>query len=487
MATSTSPEATPQEAKAAPLARTTLPYFGTEAVNALATIGGVAAFTRLVPPEVYGQFAVVLAGSGFAMAVAGEWLQVTALRFAGRSADRPAAVGALLQLLVRILAILAMVALAGFALLPASIDRSAILVGAALTCLTLAFLTLTSLFQANLESWRFASYRSIFAVLRIALPIAVALLWQRSAIALVSGQVLAVAILLPPVLYHVLEGRGHSARASRQAQRRGMVTFGAPLIGWYVASQMLNLSDRFFLQGWRGSEEVGLYAVSYALVMGAVATTLQPILAALYPLMVRSWHQGGSTEAQAHFDMVIRLFVVLAPGLWGILWFFGNDFLSVIAPATYQTPRLVMGCLAGGILCWYGGLYIQKALELDLRSRALVRILWIAALVNLAANILLIPDWGLLGASVSTLLGYAAYILMTLWAAHKSMSVMPPPRLLVSAGLAFAVLAGMGFGVEALLGEASHWAHVLIGTPLVAGAYLITILARGEHRVGLAG
>lgn len=487
MATSTSPDATAQAAKTAPLAQTTLPYFSTEAVNALATIGGVAAFTRLVPPEVYGEFAVVLAGSGFAMAVAGEWLQVTALRFAGRSPDRPAAVGALLQLLIRILAILAMVALAGFALLPASIDRSAILVGAALTCLTLAFLTLTSLFQANLESWRFATYRSTFAILRIALSIAVVLLWQRSAIALVSGQVLAVAILLPLILYHVLEGQGHTEQGARRTQRRAMVAFGGPLIGWYAASQILNLSDRFFLQAWRGSEEVGLYAVSYALVMGAVATTLQPILAALYPLMVRSWHRGGSSEAQAHFDMVIRLFIVLAPGLWGILWFFGNDFLSVIAPAAYQTPRVVLGCLAGGILCWYGGLYIQKALELDLRSRALVRILWIAALINLAANILLIPQWGLLGASVSTLLGYAAYVLMTLWAAHKSMSVTPPPRLLVSAGLAFVVLAGMGFGMEALLGDASHWVHVLIGTPLVAGAYLITILARGEHRMGRFG
>jgi len=487
VATSTSPEATLQEAKTAVLARTTLPYFSTEAVNALATIGGVAAFTRLVPPAVYGEFAVVLAGSGFVMAVAGEWLQVTALRFAGRGPNRPVAVSALLQLLVRILTVLAMVALVGLALLPASIDPSAILVGAALTCLTLAFLTLTACFQGNLESWRFASYRSAFAVMRIALPIGVVLLWQRSAFALVSGQVLAVAILLPMVLYHVLEGRGHAAPGAIRTQRRAMLAFGGPLVGWYAASQLLNLSDRFFLQAWRGSEEVGQYAVSYALVMGAVATTLQPILAALYPLMVRSWHRGGALEAQSHFDLVVRLFLVLAPGLWGMLWFLGNDFLAVIAPAAYQTPRVVLGCLAGGILCWYGGLYIQKALELDLRSRSLVRILWVAALVNLGANLLLIPEWGLLGASVSTLLGYAAYVLMTLWAARRSMSVTPPPHLLVSAGMAFCVLAGMGFGVEAFMGNSSHWARVLIGTPLVAGAYLATILARGEHRVGLAG
>jgi O-antigen/teichoic acid export membrane protein len=483
VATSTPPERGRGSKLSTPFRETTLRYFATEAINALATVGGVAAFTRLVPPPVYGEYAVILAACGVAMAVAGEWLQATALRFAGPRPTRPDAVRALLDLLLISLAMLAMVGVLALAFLPMPPGASAILVGMLYASLSLTFLTLTAVFQANLESGRFAAYRSGFGVLRILLAIALALLWRRSAIALVGGQAIALAILLPFVLSHLLRGLGRSQPEARRRQRSAMFAFGGPLIGWYAASQLLNLSDRFFLQAWRGSTEVGLYAVSYALVMGAIATTLQPILSAVYPLMVRSWHQGGTAAAQWQFDMVIRLFLVLAPGLWGFLWFFGNDFLSILAPSAYQTPRVLLGCLAAGILCWYGGLYVQKALELELRSRSLLRILWIAASVNLAANLVLIPRWGLLGAGAATLLGYGSYLSLTLLAIQETIHVAPPPRLAVSIGLAFVALVGVGVLLGAVLGDSSHGIRLFLGAPIAAGAYAAVIVGRGEHRV----
>jgi O-antigen/teichoic acid export membrane protein len=482
VATSTLSESIRGEAGSTPLTKTTFRYFTTEAINALATIAGVAAFTRLVPPAVYGEYAVILAASGVAMAIAGEWLQATALRFAGPQPTRPQAVRALLDLLLISLTVLTVVGLAGLWFLRADSRAAAFLAGAVFVALNLAFLTLTSLFQANLESGRFAAFRAAFAVLRILLAITLVWFWQRSAVALVSGQALALAVLLPFVCYPILRGLGRAKADPRRQRRLAMLAFGGPLIGWYAASQLLNLSDRLFLQAWRGSEEVGLYAVSYALVMGAVATVLQPILSAAYPLMVRSWHHGGATAAQSQFDLVIRLFLLLAPGLWGLLWFFGNDFLAILAPSSYQTPRALLGCIGAGILCWYGGLYVQKALELELRSGSLLRILWFAAIVNLAANLLLIPRFGYIGAGVATLLGYGSYLLMTLQSARGSMRLAPPPRLLASVGAAFGILAGAGALVGAAFDPTSHLTRLLIGAPFVVALYAAVIIGRGEHR-----
>jgi O-antigen/teichoic acid export membrane protein len=487
VATSTPPELGRGSGPSTPFRETTLRYFATEAINAMATVGGVAAFTRLVPPAVYGEYAVILAACGVAIAVAGEWLQATALRFAGSRPTRPDAVWALLDLLLISLAILAVVGVLALAFLPTPRRASLILVGILYASVSLTFLTLTSVFQANLESGRFAAYRSGFAVLRILLAIALAILWQRTATALVGGQAIALAMLLPFVVWHLLRGLSRAQPEARRRQRSAMFAFGGPLIGWYAASQLLNLSDRFFLQAWRGSTEVGLYAVSYALVMGAIATTLQPILSAVYPLMVRSWHQGGTAAAQLQFDLVIRLFLVLAPGLWGFLWFFGTDFLSILAPSAYQTPRVLLGCIAAGILCWYGGLFVQKALELELRSRSLLRILWIAAFVNLAANLALIPRWGLLGAGAATLLGYGSYLSLTLRAVQETIHVAPPRRLAVSIGLAFVALVVAGVLLGELLSDSSHGLRLFLGAPLAAGAYAAVILARGEHRLDHRG
>ena len=458
-------------------------YFAMEAIGMLATVGGVAAFTRIVPPAIYGQFALVLAASGVAMAVTGEWLQVTALRFTSPGVERSTAVRALLDLLGYSLSLFVVLAAGTAFLFHERANSGLIVLGALFAALSLSFLTVTSLFQANLEARQFAGYRAAYSVLRILLATALALTWERSAAALVGGQALALAVLLPFAIRHVARGLRPQESHGRVQQRGMMLRFGLPLVGWYAASQLLNLSDRFFLQHWRGNTEVGLYAVTYALVMGVVAGTLQPILSAVYPHMVRAWRHGGAQGTQDHFATAVRMFLLLAPGLLGLLWFFGNDLLGILAPESYQTPRLLIGIVAAGVLCWYGGLYIQKALELDLRSRSLLRTLWTAALLNFVANLVLIPLLGMLGASAATLFGYGAYLLLTLRAAGRSMRVPIPPRLLTSALLAFGALAAAGLLADASLATASNWLHLLAGGPFVTATYVLVLVARGEHRL----
>src|SRR5438045_3320287 len=69
-------------------------YFSTEVVNALATVAGVAVFTRLVDPAGYGEYALAIAASGIVMAIVGEWLQASALRLVPglRESPRSAAI-----------------------------------------------------------------------------------------------------------------------------------------------------------------------------------------------------------------------------------------------------------------------------------------------------------------------------------------------------------------------------------------------------------
>jgi Na+-driven multidrug efflux pump len=79
------------------------------------------------------------------------------------------------------------------------------------------------------------------------------------------------------------------------------------------------------------------------------------------------------------------------------------------------------------------------------RTGALMYVMPLAALINIGANIVLVPRHGLVGAAVATLLGYLVTAVVTMWAARQAHHVEWDRR---SNGLAWLVAA---VGVTAAL------------------------------------
>jgi O-antigen/teichoic acid export membrane protein len=457
-------------------------YFSTEVVNAAATVGGVAVFTRLVDPAGYGEYALTLAASGIVMAVVGEWLQASALRLVPglRAAPRSAAIAA-----TRFLALGAALTIAlgtAVAVFVAPNRHVAILalVGGAYAALSVVFLPITVVFQASLRAGLYAKLRSALSVGRIACAVPLVVLFGRTPASLAGGSVVALAILLPIALYRLrvaidAPADGNEIRRAKSAYFK----FGLPLIGWYAASQTLNLSDRFFLEAWQGSYDVGLYAVTYSLAMGVTAGVMQPLLSTAAPLIVHAWHEHGESEARRRLRSALRALVILGPLIVAGLGIFGPSLLRLLAPARYETSGALSGVLGAGILLWFVGLFLQKELELRLDSRRLLVNLVLAAVVNLGANTVLIRSFGLIGAALATVLGYGVYVGLTLLAGWRGLPLVPARTIgsSLAATTTFVLVGILASQIDALR---SALAQIFVVGPAAVLACLACLVMSGE-------
>jgi O-antigen/teichoic acid export membrane protein len=286
--------------------------------------------------------------------------------------------------------------------------------------------------------------------------------------------------LLPIAIYRLRNSTDVVADASEiRRAKSAYLNFGLPLIGWYAASQTLNLSDRFFLQAWRGSYDVGLYAVTYSLAMGVTAGVMQPLLSTAAPLIVHAWHEHGELEARRRLRSALRAVVILGPVIVAALGIFGPSLLRVLAPARYATSGRLAAVLGAGILLWFIGLFLQKELELRLDSRRLLLNLVFAAIVNVCANLLLIHRFGLMGAAVATVLGYAVYVGLTLVAGWRGLSIVPGRTIAAAtaATVTFVLVGTLGSQIDGLQ---SAPAQVLVVGPSALLACLACLVMTGE-------
>jgi O-antigen/teichoic acid export membrane protein len=125
-------------------------------------------------------------------------------------------------------------------------------------------------------------------------------------------------------------------------------------------------------------------------------------------------------------------------------------------------------------------LYLQKVLELRLASRALLRCVVVAAGVNILANLILIPPWGIQGAALATVLGYATYLLQIAARAKREMDLFPSRGFSLNLLLATLAFFGVGILAERVLPAVGIGLRFLLfgaGCPLV---YLSILAVTGE-------
>ena len=172
----------------------------------------------------------------------------------------------------------------------------------------------------------------------------------------------------------------------------GAVT--APVF-WLMAS-----ADRWIIAYVRGSAELGVYA--FASTVGMVGMMLNSaITLTWFPEMTREYESAGVES----FPRIGRLWARLASGLmvaWIAVSAAGGDVIRLIADPRFHGGTMFVPWLAGGIF-FYGiaslantGLILKKDLTPAIRW-------WVAgAVLNLAMNLLLVPQLGGTGAAMAT-------------------------------------------------------------------------------------
>jgi O-antigen/teichoic acid export membrane protein len=253
--------------------------------------------------------------------------------------------------------------------------------------------------------------------------------------------------------------------------------YGIPIViggafGWVG----LNAS-RFIINDMLGVAAAGLFAVGYGLGQRAAAVTAMLVTAAAFPLAVKSMEQEGSKVAMRQLaDNSALLVAILAPSVIGIFMLRAEIVHLLIAPAFQQVTLAVLplSILAGSIRNLRAHFGDQVFL-LHSRTRLMIIVAAIDAVLTVALGAVCIRYWGLVGAAGSTVLAALAATTVSFVIGFSQFGLTLPLRHLVRIGLATLVMA-------ALLSQIPEASSLLVlAAHIAAGATIYVAALAAEY------
>ncbi len=187
-----------------------------------------------------------------------------------------------------------------------------------------------------------------------------------------------------------------------------MFKFGLPLVPNVVAMWVLNLSDRYVILYFLGEMEVGLYGIG-----SRFATIVNVIISGIATAYTTfAYSNIKSKDAKKQYTLVLNIVYVLVIGIVFVVSVFSKEFVVLMAEqsyaSAYQPMRDMMFAQAvygiSTIISY--GIYFAKQTKYTLYSTV------VAAIVNLALNIIFIPIYGIRAAATTTLVGYAVMLVI---------------------------------------------------------------------------
>ncbi|WP_161981828.1 lipopolysaccharide biosynthesis protein [Dictyobacter alpinus] len=258
---------------------------------------------------------------------------------------------------------------------------------------------------------------------------------------------------------------------------RQLVVTGLSTVPGFLASWVLQLSDRYFLLAFNSFSLEASYAVAYTL-----GNMLGPLVITPFSL---AWHSALYTIAKKAnalelFRQIFRfycLFVLLIVFTVSILareildWF----FLPGYTEAAAIIPLIALSNVMYGLFEIFSlGIMLRDKLYFN------VILLPLAALVNLVCNYVLISNYGVMGAAISTLLAYCLLAVLAYWVNQRIYAI-PFECGLCSLGLLIGIFL---FSCHQLLfPHVNYSLRLIIGVVLII-CYAICLWALNKTPVG---
>jgi O-antigen/teichoic acid export membrane protein len=200
---------------------------------------------------------------------------------------------------------------------------------------------------------------------------------------------------------------------------RELLHFSIPLMPAGLALWALNLADRVQVKGLAGAHDLGVYsaaakvALGVMVVVGAFQTAWPPFAHSI----------RGEATAKDTFRLVFSYWAMLMGWIVVALTLLSAPYIALSFPeATHGAIPVVPLLMAGSVM--YGGyLVINTGVTFSKKTRMTPVIAAAAAGINIGLNFWAIPAYGIVGAGVTTVIGYAALLYMGWANAQRSYPV----------------------------------------------------------------
>lgn len=225
----------------------------------------------------------------------------------------------------------------------------------------------------------------------------------------------ALASLTALAVFAALNRKWFSPRLFRPAHLRVLLAIGLPLMPNFISYWVFNSCDRIMIVNMLGAGAAGVYAI---------ASKVGHLSQLIYTAFAQGWQYFAfsTMRDEDQVELTSRIYEYL-----GAVSFLATGLLMVIAEPLFAL--MFPGDYSGGVVCapyLFLAPLLLMLFQVQSNQLLVVKTTWpmlfmlaLGVAVNVVGNLLLIPVFGIEGASMATLAGYAATNAVTLAALTK--------------------------------------------------------------------
>ncbi|MBI2857842.1 MAG: polysaccharide biosynthesis protein [Chloroflexi bacterium] len=221
----------------------------------------------------------------------------------------------------------------------------------------------------------------------------------RSVLGILEAELIAVSLVVIALIPEIV--RSVAFRFSASALR-SMLSFGLPLVPSSLAYWVMTMSDRYFLQFFSTSEELGLYSMGAKLGMVMQVVIVAPLQLAWSQLIFLIAKEDNAKEVYSRsltYYLLLGSFATLG------LAVLSREILMVMTtPAFYSAQRVVPIIATVNLVVGCRSL-VGVGILLKKKTQYLAFAMVGAAIVNMGLLYLMVPSYGMVGAALAGLIG----------------------------------------------------------------------------------
>jgi O-antigen/teichoic acid export membrane protein len=287
--------------------------------------------------------------------------------------------------------------------------------------------------------------------------------WEQGALGVVAGNFTGTLVVYLALLGYRREQLGLQLD---RGLLREMQRFGLPLVPAALALIAVNFGDRFFLSHLADLAEVGRYELGIRIASAMVL--LLTAFRTAWPAFAYSIEDEGA--ARRTYAFVLTYLVAIASWLALALGLLAPWLVRLLAPSNdaYWPGARVVAPLAFASAAYAGYIVVSIGIGRARRTGFNWVVTGIAALVDVALNLALVPRFGMEGSAAAMLSAYSVLFVVMAWHAQRTYPVPYQWRRVATAlGAAAAlVIAGRALDVPLAVAIALAAAYPLVLVPL---------------------
>jgi O-antigen/teichoic acid export membrane protein len=387
-------------------------YIPGQIVPAIVGFISIPIITRLFPPQDYGHYSLAMATVMVLTTLLG-WLPMGIIRFYP-SYERDNKLDVFYGNIVKLTLISLLIVTVSFSLTLFTIKHDIssklyllMFIGIGVFIVTAIFDVCQYLLRSKREVGWYSGFAIWKSIMGFGLGLLLIVLFKLNVESLFLGIILSIVIALP-LLWRKVTGSIFVMPSKINPQLfKEMAKYSFPLVLGNLAAWILSLSDRYILELFRESQEVGIYSASYNIADRCIMFIVYLFMLASGPISIHIWEKEGQAKSIEFVNKTTRYYLIACvPAVIG-LSVLSEPIMNIMAGEQYFEGYKIIPFVASGILFLGLQQKFQAGFIFYKKTSFIAFLIVASGLLNLFLNFSFIPKYGYFAAAITTLISYS--------------------------------------------------------------------------------